>query len=114
MFIFLYITAPVSPPENFAVASTTPTSISLQWNPPPDEDVNGIIVIYVIRYRIIEQLGVDPVSMDMLNINVTGNITNITLVNLANYTVYEISIGAATAIGEGPTTSLTQRTDQNG
>ena len=52
--------------------------------------------------------------MDMLNINVTGNITENTLLNLANYTVYEISISAATAIGEGPTTSLTQRTDQNG
>ena len=112
--MFLYITAPASPPQNFAVTNTTPNSISLQWNPPPDEDVNGIIITYIIRYRIIEQLGVDQVSMDMLNINVTGNITANTLVNLANYTVYDISIGAATAIGEGPTTSLTQRTDQNG
>ena len=114
MFMFLYIIAPVSPPQNFSVTNTTPNSINLQWNPPLDEDVNGIIITYVIRYMIIEQLGVDQVSMDTLNINVTGNITENTLVTLANYTVYEISIGAATAIGEGPTTSLTQRTDQNG
>ena len=84
--------APVSPPENFTVANTTCISISLQWNPPLDENVNGIIITYVIRYRIIEQLGVNPVSMDMLNINVTGNITENTLLNLANYTVYELSL----------------------
>ena len=111
--MFPYTIAPASSPENFAVTNTTSNSISLQWNAPPDEDVNGILITYIIRYRIIEQLGVDQVSMDTLNINVTGNITNVALVNLANYTVYEISIGAATVIGEGPTTSLTQRTDQN-
>ena len=112
--MFFYIIAPASSPQNFAVTNTTSNSISLQWNAPPDEEINGIIITYIIRYRIIEQLGVDQVSLDTFNINVTGNITNVTLVNLANYTVYEISIGAATAIGEGPTTSLKQRTDQNG
>ena len=36
-----------------------------------------------------------------------------TLMGLGNYTVYNISVSAVT-VGEGPSTSLSQRTAQNG
>ena len=55
-------------------------------------------------------MAIDPV----VNVtNVGGSINNETLMNLENYTKYEISITAVT-IGEGPNSTLIQRTDENG
>ena len=71
--------------------------------------------MYIIRYKIIEQLGVaiDP-QTSVVNVTyVSGSITTETLINLENYTKYEISITAVT-IGEGPNSTLEQRTDENG
>ena len=39
--------------------------------------------------------------------------TSVILTDLGNYTVYNISVSAVT-VGEGPSTSLTQRTAENG
>ena len=111
----LVTVAPADSPQNFTVIGTTPNSISLSWSPPPIQDINGIIDTYIIRYKIIEQLGVaiDPQTSVVNVMNVDGSITTETLMNLENYTKYEISITAVT-IGEGPTSTLIQRTDENG
>ena len=113
---FLFHTEPASPPLNFTVTNFTANSISLKWEPPLVEDINGIIRNYTIRYNIIEQLGVADNDLDMtvVDVNVPGNITlDRVLDNLDNYTVYNISIVAVT-IGEGLSTELIQRTDENG
>ena len=59
-----------------------------------------------------EQLGVDEVN-DTANVIVVPATPTTTLMGLGNYTVYNISVSAVT-VGEGPSTSLSQRTAQNG
>ncbi len=112
----MFSIVPASSPVNFTVTAITANTISLEWLPPMEEDINGIIRQYTIRYTIIEQLGVNDIDLDMtiLETNVTGNTTlDTVLVDLDNYTVYTIGIVAVT-IGEGPADNLTQRTDENG
>ena len=103
---------PASPPLDFNVTDITPNTISLSWSPPLIQDNNGIIDNYTIRYYITEQLGVDEVN-DTANVIVVPATPTTTLMGLGNYTVYNISVSAVT-VGEGPSTSLSQRTAQNG
>ena len=58
-------------------------------------------------------MAIDPQTSDVNVTNVDGSITTETLMSLENYTKYEISITAVT-IGEGLTSTLIQRTDENG
>lgn len=112
-YFILPFVAPASPPEDFDVTDSTPNTISLSWSPPLEGDINGIIDNYIIRYYITEQLGVDEVN-DTVNVMVVpATPTTTTLMGLGNYTVYDISVSAVT-VGEGPNTSLSQRTAQNG
>ena len=110
-------TVPQSPPVNFTVTNITANSITLEWNPPLEIDINGIIERYVIRYQITEQLGVESsmLPMEIINeVNIIGNTTlNTVVTDLDNYTVYMISVTAVT-VGEGPVATLSQRTDENG
>ena len=71
--------------------------------------------MYIISYKKIEQLGVaiDPQTSAVNVTHVSGSINAETLMNLENYTKYEISITAVT-MGEGPTITLIQRTNENG
>ena len=89
----------------------TPNTITLSWSPPIEQDINGIIDFYTVRYFITEQLGVDNFDDSVIVRNVLA--TSVTLTDLGNYTVYNISVSAVT-VGESPSTSLTQRTAQNG
>lgn len=54
----------------------------------------------------------DNVDDSVIVRNVSAT-TSVTLTDLGNYTVYNISVSAVT-VGEGPSTSLTQRTAENG
>ena len=105
---------------NFTVSNFTANNITLEWSPPVAVNINGIIRRYVIRYYITEQLGVseNDLPMDILEVNVTGNLTLTTILyDLDNYTVYNISIAAVTIEDEdleGPAATLSQRTDENG
>ena len=56
---------------------------------------------------------IDPWTSVVNVTHVSGSTTTETLMNLENYTKYEISTTAVT-IGEGPTITLIQRTDENG
>ena len=112
LYFLLPFVGPASPPLDFNVTDITPNTISLSWSPPLIQDNNGIIDNYTIRYYITEQLGVDEVN-DTANVIVVPATPTTTLMGLGNYTVYNISVSAVT-VGEGPSTSLSQRTAQNG
>ena len=58
-------------------------------------------------------MAIDPKTSVVNVTNVNSSITTKTLMNLENYTKYEISITAVT-IGEGSYVILIQRTDENG
>ena len=58
-------------------------------------------------------MAIDPQTSVVNVTNVNSSITTETLMNLESYTKYEISITAVT-IGEGPYSTLIQRTNENG
>ena len=99
-------TAPSSAAENTSVDSTTATSIYLSWEPPEDDQKNGIILRYIIR--------VVPVNGGT-TIYLNSTETSATVTSLRPYTLYDCSIAAATSVGRGPFSSaITVRTDEAG
>ena len=89
----LYLTVPSSPAHNVLAYNITSTSIYLSWDPPPDDQRNGIIVQYSIRI-------VPPLGGTIVYFNSTA--TSIVVTPLSPYTTYRCSVAAATSMGRGP------------
>ena len=53
--ILSHISVPIAPAENVSVDNTTSESITVSWEPPPDEQQNGIVINYVVR--VVVQIG---------------------------------------------------------
>lgn len=78
----------------------------MSWEPPADEQINGIIVLYIIR--------VVPVSGGA-TLYYNSSVPRVTLTSLRPYTVYQCYIAAETSAGRGPFSSaLTVETDEAG
>ena len=102
---FLYTSAPSAPAQNVSVDNTTSESITLSWEPPVDEQQNGIIINYVVR------VAVEGGTATYFN----STTTYIVIASLRPYTTYEYSIAAETSAGMGPFSSInTIRTDEAG
>ena len=102
----LSLTAPSSPVQNASVDSTTATSIHLSWEPPEDDQKNGIILRYIIYV-----IPVDGGTTIYFN----SIVTSATVTSLRPYTLYDCSIAAETSVGRGPFSSaITVRTDEAG
>eukprot|EP00118_Oscarella_pearsei_P024080 m.297875 g.297875 ORF g.297875 m.297875 type:complete len:3271 (+) comp40778_c0_seq3:234-10046(+) len=103
-----YEDVPSEPPRNFNVTPTCegciPSWLFLQWEPPPFDDQNGIIISYEIYYNGSE------FDTDSHQINVSGDARSFTLKNLEQYVIYDVMIRAYTSVGPGPFSILTVRT----
>ena len=99
------------------MTAASANSLLLLWSPLPAIDVNGELVMYVVEYRIIGQLGFGtdiPEDVGMVNtVYVEADIRTLTIAMLDNYTVYEVNVSAVT-IGAGPPATATERTKENG
>ena len=96
--------APSAPPENFNAVVGSPTSARIFWDPPPSEDINGLIIQYIINVTVIE-------NGETFLLNSTTTSLNIT--QLQPYTTYICVIAAVTSVGRGPySTQLTVITPQ--
>ena len=89
-------TVPSSPAQNVLAYNTTSTSIHLSWDPPPDDQINGIILHYTVR--VVPQHGGTVVYLN-------STVTNIVVASLTPYTVYTYSVAAVTSVGSGPFSS---------
>ena len=99
-------TAPGSPAQNSTVERTTSTTISLSWEPPVDDQRNGIITLYIIRV-----VSVDAGTTAYYN----SSVLSATVTPLKPSTTYECSIAAETSAGRGPFSSpMTVQTDEAG
>ena len=99
-------TAPSSAAQNTSVDSITATSIHLSWEPPEDDQKNGIIWRYVIR--------VVPINGGT-TIYLNSTETSATVTSLRPYTLYDCSIAAETRVGRGPFSSaIIVRTEEAG
>ena len=94
--------APDCAPQLFASDQSFPTSLSLQWSPPPPEHQNGLIIGYQVSWRLL--------STDTLlgTANVTS--TTYTVVDLKADTYYKVNVAAFTAAGIGPSINITAKT----
>ena len=114
---YFYFTVPTATVKNFTMKAISANSILLMWSSLPAIDVNGELVMYIIEYRIIEQLGFGtsiPENVGLVNtVYVTAERRSHTIAMLDNYTMYEANISAVT-IGAGPPATETERTKENG
>ena len=88
-----FFTAPSSSPVSLIGSAISPTEVAFTWAPPPPEDQNGVIVMYIVN---ITMLG-DSQSQQFTTSN-----TSIVITNLQPYRHYSCIVAAATNAGTGP------------
>ena len=91
----LYVSAPSSPPLNIQAERVSATSFLVTWQPPADEDKNGIIRQYSTA------ISAKPSWLHSTRQVLFSNDTELTVTSLAPYVTYEIHIRAHT-ISPGP------------
>ncbi|KAJ8253833.1 hypothetical protein COCON_G00204450 [Conger conger] len=88
--------APSAPPKNIVASGRTNQSIMVQWQPPPEAQLNGVLRGYVLRYR----LAGLPGDYQLKNIS-SPEINYCLISELIIWTQYEIQVAAFTAAGLG-------------
>ncbi|XP_068607565.1 protein sidekick-1 [Brachionichthys hirsutus] len=88
--------APSAPPKNVVASGRTNQSIMVQWQPPPEPQLNGVLRGYVLRYRLAGLPG------DYQEKNISSPETNYCLLkDLIIWTQYQIQVAAYTSAGLG-------------
>eukprot|EP00063_Salmo_salar_P066766 XP_014041601.1 PREDICTED: protein sidekick-1-like [Salmo salar] len=88
--------APSAPPKNMVASGRTNQSIMVQWQPPPEPQLNGVLRGYVLRYRLAGLPG------EYQEKNISSPETNYCLLSdLIIWTQYQIQLAAYTAAGLG-------------
>ncbi|KAJ6643801.1 Neogenin [Pseudolycoriella hygida] len=88
---------PTEPPTNVTLEATSSTSITMRWEPPPEEEQNGPITGYKIRYRKQKQKTVQVATSP-------ANARRYELTDLDRMGAYQVKIAAMTINGTGPFT----------
>ena len=90
---------PGEPPQNVTARNESSTTISVEWESPPQDFLFGILRGYIIRYL--------PGDMDIVNLTelIPPTMNSFTLENLFEFTNYSIEVTAVTGAGEGPYSS---------
>lgn len=103
---FYYFAAPSGPPEGVTVGDTLSTSFIVIWQPPANENQNGLILGYTVKI-------VDLSSSNETQIYVTE--TTFEVLDLMPFTLYEVAIAAHNAAGKGPfSVVITVETEESG
>ena len=95
--LYLFSTAPASPPVNVTPEVLCSTSIMVSWDEVPPIDRNGIVTVYEVLYEPLETFERAIMSMTMNTTN-----TSTTLSGLEEFVEYNISVRAYTSEGPGP------------
>lgn len=100
-----YFVVPSASPSTLSTTSVTSESFTLMWQPPPFEETNGIIRNYVIR---VTEVNTGQTFTE------TSNTTQVILVGLHPFYIYECQVAAET-VGLGPySTQITVQLDEEG
>lgn len=86
--------APKGAPQNVEVASNTPDSLDVSWDPPAKSDLNGVVTHYYIRYG---KTGQPTVSA----VYVPGTDQRVTINRLDKGATYDVQVAAQTTGGLG-------------
>ncbi|XP_071498430.1 receptor-type tyrosine-protein phosphatase delta-like, partial [Diadema antillarum] len=102
---------PSAPPMEVGATVLSSESIEVRWQPPPAEDRNGEVTGYKIQYHKVSPLS--PTTPAIV-VAVDADVRSFVLDDLSKYTLYDISVMASTAIGDGPSSeSLSIRTAED-
>ncbi|XP_069425693.1 protein sidekick-1 [Ovis canadensis] len=110
---------PGEPPRSVSVTPRTTSSVLIQWQPPRDESLNGLLQGYRIYYRELEYEAAPATESKTLKtpsalraeltaqssfktINSSSTETTYELTHLKKYRRYEVVLTAYNVIGEGP------------
>ncbi|XP_016371581.1 protein sidekick-2-like [Sinocyclocheilus rhinocerous] len=113
--------APDKAPTILSVTPHTTTSVLVRWKPPPEEEINGILLGFRVRYRELRYDRLRSFTVRTVNSpsanwaeltapysmrNLTeSSLTQYELDNLNKHKRYEIRLSVYNAVGEGPTSS---------
>ena len=90
---------PSAPPQNVHGQSNSETMITVAWNTPPHESLNGVLRGYTIRYASVESM-LEPLTTHLL----PPGPTHYTINDLQPSTNYSIEVAAVT-VDVGPYSS---------
>uniref|UniRef100_A0A4W2DYC3 Uncharacterized protein n=1 Tax=Bos indicus x Bos taurus TaxID=30522 RepID=A0A4W2DYC3_BOBOX len=90
---------PGEPPRSVSVTPRTTSSVLIQWQPPRDESLNGLLQGYRIYYRELEYEAAPATESKTLK---TPSALRAELTDLKKYRRYEVVLTAYNVIGEGP------------
>ncbi|KAK1343614.1 hypothetical protein QTO34_016394 [Cnephaeus nilssonii] len=113
---------PGEPPSSVSVTPHTTSSVLVQWQPPSDESLNGLLQGYRIYYRELEpEVAAGPEAAALKTpsalrseltapgsfqtVNSSSTRTTYELTQLKKYRRYEVSLTAYNVIGESPATA---------
>lgn len=96
--VFLSI-VPTGTPINMEAILLNSTAVYLQWHPPANSSINGVLLNYHVIVR-----GFDPYNMSKILTNMTVDATtpSLMLANLTSGITYSVSVAASTRKGSGP------------
>ena len=101
--------APDAPPRSISGCCINSTAITVLWDVVPEEQRNGIIVLYTIQYKPKGRLS------RWQELSVTGTLLTARIGNLEHYTMYQCRIAASNRGGRGPYSNIIDiRTDAGG
>ncbi|XP_028913332.1 protein sidekick-1 isoform X2 [Ornithorhynchus anatinus] len=90
---------PGEPPSSISVTPHTTSSVLIQWKPPRDKSLNGLLVGYRIYYRELDyETGSGPESKTVTN----PSALRAEISHLKKYKKYEVIMTAYNIIGESP------------
>ena len=99
--LYIYCTAPETPPRDCFAVSNSSTSIYINWTTPVMP--NGILTDYNVSYVPGQSLSTADYSTDgNVSINIGNNDTNTVVTDLRIATNYTIALAAHTVVGIGP------------
>ncbi|ELK17437.1 Protein sidekick-1 [Pteropus alecto] len=110
---------PGEPPSSVSVTPHTTSSVLIQWQPPRDESLNGLLQGYRIYYRELDYEAASATESKMLStpsalrtelpaqssfrtVNSSSALTTYELTHLKKYRRYEVVLTAYNIIGESP------------
>ena len=104
--MFNCILAPTGKPQKFTITKVTAKNVTFSWLPPLIHLRNGNITHYSLRCSYDN-------STDIITLEHQIQDTTYLLINLLPYTNYPCNLSASTSGGEGPSTSIVVRTDED-
>ncbi len=104
---------PASPPTSVRAEALSPTEISVTWDPVIDIDQNGEIIRHDVLYEPSETFDGRLLSSQTIQVfGVFAPVLSLTLTNLEEFLMYNISVRAATIRGAGPFSEAVNNTTE--